>query len=114
MRQSKFTETQIVSILKEADAGRPVSEIWRKYCISSATEGFTGVVARSSCAAERPSSRRSRVRRHVLSTWSHQSIQQIRQAVGVGVILHRIGDIIEQRAGFGIEPAQLLFQIPRH
>ncbi len=26
MRQSKVTETQIVSILKEADAGRPVNE----------------------------------------------------------------------------------------
>jgi putative transposase len=37
MRQSKFTETQIVSILKEADDGRPVNEIWRKYGISSAT-----------------------------------------------------------------------------
>ena len=37
MRQSKFTETQIVSMLKEADAGRPVNEIWRNYGISSAT-----------------------------------------------------------------------------
>ena len=37
MRQSKFSETQIVSILKEADAGRPVNEIWRTYSISSAT-----------------------------------------------------------------------------
>jgi putative transposase len=37
MRQSKFTETQIMSILKEADAGRPVNEIWRSYGISSAT-----------------------------------------------------------------------------
>ena len=37
MHQSKFTETQIVSLLKEADAGRPVNEIWRKYGISSAT-----------------------------------------------------------------------------
>ena len=37
MRQSKFTETQIMSILKEADAGRPSNEIWRTYGISSAT-----------------------------------------------------------------------------
>jgi len=37
MRQSTFTETQIVSMLKEADAGRPVNEIWRSYRISSAT-----------------------------------------------------------------------------
>jgi hypothetical protein len=27
MRQSKVTETHIVSILKDADAGRPVNEI---------------------------------------------------------------------------------------
>jgi putative transposase len=37
MRQSKFTETQIVNMLKEADAGRPVTELWRKNGISSAT-----------------------------------------------------------------------------
>jgi len=37
MRQSQFTATQIVSMLKEADAGRAVHEIWRTYGISSAT-----------------------------------------------------------------------------
>jgi len=37
MPQSKFTGTQIVSMLKEADAGRPVTENWRTSGISSAT-----------------------------------------------------------------------------
>ena len=36
MRQSKFTKPEIVSILKETDAGHPVNEIWRTYDISSA------------------------------------------------------------------------------
>ena len=37
MKKSKFSETQIVSILKEADAGRPVKEICRQHGISDAT-----------------------------------------------------------------------------
>ncbi len=36
MQLSKFTKTQIEAILKEADAGRQVNEIWRQYGISSA------------------------------------------------------------------------------
>lgn len=36
MRKSKFSDTQIVSILKEAEAGLPVKEVCRKYGISSA------------------------------------------------------------------------------
>lgn len=37
MKKSKYSDTQIVSILKEAEAGLPVKEICRKYGISSAS-----------------------------------------------------------------------------
>jgi putative transposase len=37
MRNSKFTETQIIAILQEADAGIPVKEVCRKHGISSPT-----------------------------------------------------------------------------
>ena len=37
MKKSKYSETQIVAILKEADAGMMVKDICRKYGISSPT-----------------------------------------------------------------------------
>jgi len=37
MKKSKYTESQIVAILKEADAGMMVKDICRKYGISSPT-----------------------------------------------------------------------------
>ena len=37
MKKSRFTKTQIVSILKEADAGMKVKDLCRKHGISDAT-----------------------------------------------------------------------------
>jgi putative transposase len=37
MRKSKFSETQIVEILKDAESGVPVAELLRKHGISKAT-----------------------------------------------------------------------------
>ena len=37
MKKSRYTESQIIAVLKEVDAGRKVEEVCRQHGISSAT-----------------------------------------------------------------------------
>ncbi|CCQ09994.1 Mobile element protein [Pseudoalteromonas luteoviolacea B = ATCC 29581] len=37
MRKSKFTETQIIAMIKETDSGVPVPEVCRKYGVGQST-----------------------------------------------------------------------------
>jgi putative transposase len=37
MRKSKFSESQIVTILKEAESGIPVADLLRRHAVSTAT-----------------------------------------------------------------------------
>jgi putative transposase len=45
MRKSKFSESKIVSLLKEAEAGRKVSDICREHGISNNTFFISGVLS---------------------------------------------------------------------
>jgi hypothetical protein len=44
MRKSKFSESQVVGILKEADAGVPVADLLRRHGVSQALGDFLQVV----------------------------------------------------------------------
>ena len=37
MKRSRFTEEQIIAVLREQEAGVPTAEVCRKYGVSSAT-----------------------------------------------------------------------------
>ncbi|VFS47178.1 Transposase [Budvicia aquatica] len=37
MKKSRFTDSQIIAILKQADAGTPVSELCREHGMSNAS-----------------------------------------------------------------------------
>lgn len=37
MKKARFTDSQIISILKQAEAGTPVTELCREHCMSNAS-----------------------------------------------------------------------------
>ena len=70
MKKSRFTETQIVAILNEPDAGIQVKDICRKHGISDATyynwkSKYGGMSASRSKAHERIRGRELKAQAHV-------------------------------------------------
>ena len=51
MKRGRFTETQIVSILKEADAGGMVKDICRQHILKQTTDGKNSTSTRLRCQA---------------------------------------------------------------
>lgn len=46
MKKSRFTEVQIIGVLRQAEGGLPVSELCREHVISSATFYIYGRLSR--------------------------------------------------------------------
>jgi putative transposase len=68
MRKSKYSAHQIVQILKEADLGMPVNEVWRKHGIGSATyykwkAKYGGLVASDICRLKALESENAKLKR---------------------------------------------------
>ena len=38
MKKTRYSEEQIIGVVKEAEAGIPITELWKKYGISDATD----------------------------------------------------------------------------
>ena len=73
MKKSRFTETQIVSILSEADGGMKVQEVCRKHGISPATYYAWKSKYGGLGASDRT------FRSEVLSAYLFEDLDQIRQ-----------------------------------
>ena len=52
MKKSRYTETQIIAVLKEVDTGRKVEEVCRQHGISSATYKTCHSMVHPSCNNE--------------------------------------------------------------
>lgn len=97
MKKSRFTETQIVSILKEADAEMKVEEICRRHGISSGSyynwkKKYGGMDASERKRMKKLGDENARLKR----MYADQSLEL--QAVK-DLIVKRVGDSREARSG---------------
>ena len=86
MKKSRFTETQIVSILKQADAGVPVKDICRQAGISAPTyykwkSKYGGMEAEDAKRLKELESENGRLKR--LLAEAHLDIEALKVGFGV-------------------------------
>ena len=66
MKRSRFTEEQIIAVLKEQEAGMPTADVCRKHGISSATFYYLWTVLTASSSLMRPNGSSAHIR---LNDW---------------------------------------------
>lgn len=71
MRKARFTEHQIITVLKSVEAGRTVKDVCREAGITG-----PGATATSAASVQRPSNRPRREDRICLQSWGQSSCQK--------------------------------------
>ena len=116
MKKTRFTETQIVSILKSADAGKKVKDLCRKHGVSDATYLQLEIEVRQSGgfgreADEATGSRERQAQNEVLNLYLFRNLGEVREITSRWLIEYN--ELRPHDARVGCHRVFMLPRVPR-